>query len=1346
MSKFDSQGLQTIMTMISNYITPITKIHSTFAGAKEYNDKYGGFFSLIEREDKLSIETLAQGKRNLIVGEPGVGKSLLLEKLNEYFENECISTALISLREPDALQKIDKFLDLATKAPKTLLLDGLDEVKSSLFPSVMQKIEELSAKHTNLPVFLAGRWVFISRYANSFPDYRFITISPFTRRQVREYLKAAGRTEADIDALLNRIMSFSHRMLVIQIPRYLSYLNDFLEQKGCEAASQVSRNELFEYFIYQKLELEENKINENKRAITKRLLEKLALTMEIYHTNVITKDELMTFFDELKSDLKLVALSQIGIEVLYEYSLLKVSRENIGKIEFENTEFQEYLAAKEITRFPDPKRTAFEFAVDPDTKEIYPTWYNTLTFLVDMQQNLLEQLVEFSGLRADKFKVLDEAFFTFLSRVNPNSLNEKLRCRLFKDVVEYYERTMQWLPGQLSHAMPGFYNSYLEPYLKEMVEAAEQEKNSRRFIPLGNLSYIVADLLRNNNALDRPYWRGKLISYASDENENGVLQRRALTALQFLGDQTVIDELPDLIVSEELIRREFLSMCTELAPDHPKSLEYFFDAIKRDEIFGRYGLFALRQPKSIKKFLKTLIDDEIFRNQFMNDSSLFEDQDRVLVENIEHTLDDETRELSKEVLVKTLQYDIAYNDKHSEFINGLWKFLRKDDPEFVTDMVGRLKNTPDSDRCLYVAQDYFAQVIEKEDVEDFIKAMHHAVGATSPYNVMLMIKFSKREGAEEIYEAGRTLLEEEYLHREDAQSKESDSPANKRIERLLHQFHTLLEPEPGKYIPNVFKFYNHHAQELDPLLTQENRERIIKLLEDEVLKKIDPGKHGLTITKQQEGYTKYTTSMAVRIFGDAIMTAKHLGFDTMPYRQQILNYIPFAYDEELKTIFDLVKDINPGEMRPVIEVYHTRHTDLWQHNPVNLIHAVEQYHVTEAAPVLKAFIMESALEIHVRRQAIPVLDSIAPDADFLRQVLEKYKDSADYSEKELAHIANGLLIKTHADGDAIRWRLRQVVERSAAVTLSAEGDIHNVSNLIGEILFDKTFAKPLMELKSAGYEKDYCNLLDEAMEIWAKGKEFHEYAGYLWGIVYAYFDNLKEKQNYMPLQMLEEKIAGMQDREGANWLAGQMSNLRRSYLTYLGKLDNISQAIVKYNDVRDYDDKKIRNASDLFKHVLDALDVELRQWIEDEGAYKVLGKKIADSGVQEYEKLVQKTLKPQIENILIKRGYDVNIIREPQLLDEKRPDFLVYYGFVGPIVIEIKLTSNKDLKGKKLEQSTSYASMGQYMRGYGASHGIFLVINNVGAKNLSRVTEAYQKIKGVKVLSFACLNNQQNDK
>ncbi len=204
-----------------------------------------------------------------------------------------------------------------------------------------------------------------------------------------------GNNEFEVDALLVRLMEFHHGKLVIQIPRYLFLLEQFIKEKGNDITkiSTVSRNELFEYFIYSKLNIED-KLGSNEAK--KRVLEKLALVMEIYQTNSISRDELMTFFDDIKSDLKTAIIVQGNFNLFIDKTVLWASGTSLDKIEFENTEFQEYLAAKEITRFTDPVRATFHFTADQNINELHPSWLNTLNFLVDLMPSLLEPLVEFS--------------------------------------------------------------------------------------------------------------------------------------------------------------------------------------------------------------------------------------------------------------------------------------------------------------------------------------------------------------------------------------------------------------------------------------------------------------------------------------------------------------------------------------------------------------------------------------------------------------------------------------------------------------------------------------------------------------------------------------------------------------------------------------------------------------------------------------------------------------------------------------------------------------------------------------------------------------------------------------
>jgi hypothetical protein len=588
---------------------------------------------------------------------------------------------------------------------------------------------------------------------------------------------------------------------------------------------------------------------------------------------------------------------------------------------------------------------------------------------------------------------------------------------------------------------------------------------------------------------------------------------------------------------------------------------------------------------------------------------------------------------------------------------------------------------------------------------------------------------------EAVFKAGRKKLSKEYRSWK-AHQKRLSAKKVREDKALLERFQTYLEPQPAKYSQGVFEFYNQNAKELERLISTDQRTRLSDLITGTVFKFIDPITHKLTITETRlDGGITYTVSGAISLFGGALRTARLLGIDLAPFRQQIINFLPFAYSEQLSLIFEVVGSIRRDEFAPVIAVYRDKTSDLWRHQTSNFVDAVEQHHVVEAGPILKGFVDDGACTPYVRERALRVLESLTPDRSFLSTVFDTYKASASLDERNLAYVANGLLIIQHGDVSALDWRLNEVVARVAA--FKGPVGVHTVSDLEDELTHSMSFAQPLMTFGRRGYEDRYLALLDRAMEIWAQGPDYHAYAEYLWTIVYGHFDSLKSHGSYEPLRRLERKIDDMKTLEGANWLAGRMAQLRRTYLTFVGKPLNISQVITRYNDTRRDQTERILTAADLYSHLREAMDTDLRRWIEGEGGYSlILGDKVTSAKKQDYEKLIQKTMKTQIENILLRRGFQVDVIRELDLLDEMRTDFLVRYGFAGPIVMEVKLTSHSDAKASDVTTTQSYRSMAHYMDGYGASYGLLVAIANEEPARLEKLARAFQQIPNVSTVAF----------
>ena len=135
------------------YIRPTLHIHPNLAAAKEFSDTYSAYHFSNDKKS-VGVPDAALGKRNLIIGEPGVGKTLLLTKIQEHLNSIGFSTCLISLKDKGLSASLSQFPNATGTQSKALLLDGLDEARGNLLPPVLQKMKEVSDAEPEISVFL----------------------------------------------------------------------------------------------------------------------------------------------------------------------------------------------------------------------------------------------------------------------------------------------------------------------------------------------------------------------------------------------------------------------------------------------------------------------------------------------------------------------------------------------------------------------------------------------------------------------------------------------------------------------------------------------------------------------------------------------------------------------------------------------------------------------------------------------------------------------------------------------------------------------------------------------------------------------------------------------------------------------------------------------------------------------------------------------------------------------------------------------------------------------------------------------------------------------------------------
>lgn len=1342
----------------SNYIQPNITKYLSFKELLNDKDPYGYYG--INKGTQLFFENLFSYRRVFIITEPGHGKTRLLKEIvikSEELRRQTIFIDLKKVKEDleDFILKKIKLIDnldteldvqrstlfktksfaLKNSVETIVCLDALDEVKPEDFSNVVDSIKQFSKRYKNIFLFVSCQYHHFLKHQELFLDFDFdyMRIELFTREQIHMYFEREGILKEDIEKIV-KILEFRNRNLIIQTPRYLEIMVAWAKNKGIENLRKLTKTKIFEWFIYKKLDIEGKKFGFQQKEIIKRVLEKIALIMEIYQTNILKKEELITIFDDVKSNLNIIFLQQVPIEFFYERTVLK---DNIDTVEFENTEFQEYLAAKEILRLGRTDQIIFDLAIDQELQEIFPSWFNTLGFLVDLDMSLLKLLLNFG---ASKSKVVqDEEYHRFLTRVDVDRLTIEEKKEIFENIFTYYQQVLHWIPYDVARNLSYYFDVSQEDLLKKSI-VVRNKCGAKNFVRKSNVAYIVGFLQGRGilNESQKEYWQNKLIDFAQDKNKNGVLQRHSLFALSKFKDMKLLKKASHLMNStDELIIQSFIESCIEADDNNFFSINIFIEGTKKKNIDARYGLYQINKKNSIKRLLDYFIKDERFLFQFIDQEDIFEDTDKEIIRNIRNVWDDQIKKRLQQIVLVAFSNQLCFQAERSRLIKGIVLLLREKDENYIFSLLKSVKRNQTLKKNLFSIEHFFALLLKKQHVDKFIEELREVEhGERIALLTLQEINISKREDAKDIYEEGRKYFKEEYARLEKVIAERSKQPSEE--ERIFKEFRFKLEPRKGKYYSDVFRFYLDNKEQINKQITNGDKRRLKNLIENSIFEKFDPIEQKLIIDRREAGGGKsYTTHSWIPIFGNCIIVAQELGINLSKYRQMIINYIPFAYSDHLKAIFSLVKNPKSQELNSLLEIYsEERQDDLSRFMPSSFIDACKNYKIKEGIPILKSFIEQDDFFIYNRRNALEAIVNIKPEKEYLKRIFRQCKDQ-DKEIFQLAEESNKYLIDKFSDRAAIKWRLKQLKKRVTPF-IELKG-VHLVSDFESE-LRDKKFAKSLINLKDPIHKDNFFDLLDTSFKILKKGENYWSYATYLWEIVIAYFDNLKETRSYVHLKDLEYHIKQYSTLEGINWFKGKLRELRRKYLNYIGKPQNITECIKKYNKLKEVQYLDIATPRDLIETVKDVVDRDLTHFVEEEGFYKV----IKDVRGKQ-EGLIQRTLKTQLENGFLKRGFrknEVSIRREEQLFDNSRTDFLISYGFIGPVLIEIKRTDNKEVRVSS-ERAKYKTKLLRYIEGYKVNYGLFILFQIKEKyplqKYLKMVKDIYKDCKSVEVIGLNCL-------
>lgn len=1342
-----------------SYIKPNLKKYDSLKLLLESKD------SIFFFEPNINIDQLPKHSRVFLVSEPGYGKTRLLKERilgnaqagifldlkklgKQNIETYLTITNFPILKNTKYNEELKnwklfktKNFELKDSEDKIFCFDALDEVKQEDFSEVVESIKNFIQKYEKSNFLISCRKNYLYKWQHLFSEINFdyIEIYPLDTPKVKEFLFAFGIVQGRIDDLLEKL-HFQNRKYIIQTPRYLEMIAELVQEEGMDKLENINRGELFERFIYQKLHIESEITNEaNNCEIVKKVLEKLALIMEIYQSNQITKDELMEFLDDTKSNLNISFLNQVSINSFYERSLLK---DNIDFIEFENTEFQEYLAAKEISRLGRVEQVIFDLGVVKELGEINPSWINTLSFLIESDIDLLKNILEY--IFSNEQRIHIEEHIKLLTKHNIEKLSAENRRLILKMVYSYYQNAAHWIDYDVAEKLSFYFDTSLHDLIEEFATNKGIEGDTKKVVK-ANSATMIAFLLERGvlTKAQKEDWKKRIKDFINEKDPHEVVLRRALFALGKFKDIGLFT--PQLInkilkTAEDTIITNLIYALEDIQPNHSTSFKCFLKGIKINNISARHALYKVDSKDAIKQILDTFIKDDILLHQFIEYESIYRNGDEEFFRNIEKNVDAEVIKKLKKIITNAFSGRLWYMAEKSNFIKEIVLLTKRYFPNFIFELI---TNSTGSN-TLFALKNIFSLILEKDDVRQFIESIRSIDNNSTliALQTLQQIKYSNRKDREDIYEEGRQYLGSEYVQAESRQTQFDSEQKLEEVE-IYNDFKHRLEPEINKYIPNVFQFYVNNKDKLAPFIKEDDKKRLEKLIKESIFDKFDPGDQILTINKRENGSTSYTTHEWIFIFGTCILAAKELGIDISPYRQKILNYIPFAYNNHCEAIFDQISNPTEKELKNVLKLHKGRSDDLTIFMPSSTIDFCKKYGIKHAIPILKYFVNSDQISLCERQSALKAIAKLAEnEKEYFQIIFNEYKAKTD-EQQTLSYTANNILIEKFKDEDAINWRFEEIKNR--AFPFRRAKGVHSVGRQESEI-DDKEFAQPLMQLKDVQYKEKFLELLKDSFGIIEKGEDYFAYTSYLWSIVIEYFKNLKELRSFKILQDIDNFITKYSKQKGMNWFCYQYQQLKLEYIVYIGKPQNIADCIKKYNYFKENIYLDISTPRDLLDLIKKIINHDLKKWVEVEGAYKFIDKyKPEEAQKFEREDLIQKTIKTQFENGLLKAGLrkeEIHIQRESQLLDDKRTDFLISYGFVGPILIEIKLTNNNEITDKRKREGYKQKLI-QYIEGTNSHYGIFIIFQVVESSSLEKylplLKELYKMEKNIEITGLNCI-------
>ena len=1239
--------------------------------------------SFFDTNEYLSIDNVLQEHFACIVGEPGIGKTRLVEEIRKLTSTKHVYYTA---------SKFDTNTENVSADKEYCIIDALDEVDGSLFYRVLLSIGQYKNEHPNVKVLFTCRKHYVASYASHFAacnNLRFIELFRLSRTDVDEFIDKTSETTK------KNVSKSSKLKELLSIPRYLVFLLERENKQG--VCSNIS--ELFEYIIERSIQtaIENSQIkNENIKILIQRVLEKVAFIMEISRKDNITKDELYSVLDGIKGNMAQMLISNLDL-LFFENRILK---ETNGVLQFENTELQEYLAAKELCRQDNIESVLYDVAVQQKLKHIYPNWYDVIPHIsytedrVNTFINVLKLIVSYES------NLENEAFVSLLRYVDTSILSLHQKEDLFSIVFDHYLRVPAYIMwrGSISELLQECYT--LSCDIKMIFPSDRLNK-----IQLSNI-YVIIDALVEEEKLSEcvlVHWTNAAKDLmATDDNEKKLVALNLYSALKCTDELIQLSEYYNGFTKE--LKEKYCEVTGYKQFVDKNVVNCWLDGCYESNPYAINAVLCIKNTTTIIYAYNKIINNGKLQEFFNPKGALFVHYELYLKTQFETIWAKDSE--SKKIITKIIA---SFMENHSyathNDINTIVKQILLEE----TTGVLFIKCFSDSWDLEKLFRDFDAELVDSEllsSVEKLLKETSIEDWNVNEILISLVGKIRNDEAKRSSITEYISRYTETFERWNKASQKAEDEKVNSHDQQLIKAYEILSDSK----VSNSYKYEAalELSQNIDFVQRQDFTQPLVNVIAiffDEIdlnkmiLEKTSENSFSLSESLMKIPY--YVKAICQLGVPDSLKSYRNILAKTLP----IVCCTTNLDAHEIRGIYrSVIGSFSEKEKAELVEWWASRKDDFMNISSEDVFTCITDYGIDELSYKLEEYIEQyiAYKDLNHSIAASKALEIISKG--YCNWDIRKYKtlfdELKDDSITSIKMQCNAIMIEKFQDPDAITWRI-EYLKRNVVQSLNNDtGHARAISYEESEMISPnpRMFRCFMPIIGNEVLEKQLLELFDFGLSLTIK-KETQEYASYILRQTYFFFVNTN---NIHYISELRKSIEAF-NTKNVSYLA---NNIMNSFeITFLiNEKANIGKAIKQYNKCIEESYLEIRNDGDLRRYFT-YIHSKVQKEIQDQGIYSLVRQEALS------EDFIQRELKNTIINKCCQMGLDaIGIDREVTLQDNKRTDLLIRYGLCNPIMVELKLLHNKEIqnKNKRKEYKNKFV---QYTNATNACLSVFWIFD-----------------------------------